>query len=164
MNASAPPVQPDRSVHVELSPLEVLSPSVSIQRVVNTNVFLFTINALDRATVDVWIDRIILETEKQPDPKVPTFWLHDASASKTVSLSPYLRHRIAEMTKRFSDRIGYNAVIMPKTFVVQILVLFIRTMPIQSKNKLFFNREEGLRWLYEVAAPYQKPAPVPVGK
>jgi hypothetical protein len=136
---------------IQLTSPESLSSGVSLQRVVDSNIFLFTIRELGRINIDAWIDRIILETENQADPTVPTFWLHDASPCTTVSMSPYLQHRLSTLIKRFPDRVGYNAVILPKTFVVQIVVLFIRRMPTQSRNQLYFNREEGLRWLVRVA-------------
>lgn len=161
MPTTEQPRQSTQMDHIKLSPVETLTSAISLQQVVNTNIYVFSILDLSRANIDALIDRIILETEKQADPLIPTFWLHDASSCTTMSLSPYLRHRITDLIRHFPDRVGYNAVIMPNTFVVQIIALFMRTMPTRSKNQLFFDREKGLRWLYGVAAPYQKADPQP---
>src|SRR5258707_7235147 len=117
----------DAPSQVPLSSVETLAPGVRVQdqRLANVTLFLFTITDLSRVSIDVWIARIIAETDKQPR-NMPTFWLHDATACKTMSMSPYLRHNITNLIRRYPDRVGYNAIILPKTFVVQVIALFIK--------------------------------------
>lgn len=154
----------DAASQIPLTPVEVLTPGIGVQTqtLQNITITLFTITDLSRASVDAWIGRIIAETDKQPR-TMPTFWLHDATACKTMSMSPYLRHNIMNLIRRYPDRIGYNACILPKTFVVQVVSLFMKNLPTRSKNQLFFNRDEGLIWLQRVSKPYQvtaSPGPV----
>src|ERR1051326_3274707 len=108
----------DATSQIPLSPIEVLTPGISVQSqaLPGINLHMFTITDLSRASIDAWIGRIVAETDKSPR-NVPTFWLHDATACKTMSMSPYLRHSVMSLIKRYPDRVGYNACILPKTFV-----------------------------------------------
>ncbi len=131
--------------------VEQLSPGVKLERLHNDQIFVFTITDVSRATIDTWANTIKDLTAGWPDEH--RYYALNHFAGKDVSLTPYLRAKITELTGWRPEQGGYIAAVLPRTFFAQLMTLFLPTMNRRNmQNRLFFTREEGLAWVEKMMA------------
>ena len=109
----------------------------------------FTIASITRDTLDKWAAAAAYELENWAD-ELPFLNLQDFTTCKNFSFSPYLRAKSEEITVPRPDKIGRTAVVIPRSISAQIVRVFL----LAKKNRLrqrqvFFNREDGIKWLEE---------------
>ena len=131
---------------LEPSPVEQISPGLTRQWICDRQIVIFKITSVSREVVDSWIDTVKVTMENWPGNR-PYLAIHDMTSDK-VSLTPYARARVQELIPLSAKAPGYAAIVLPKTFVGQIIRLFMRTQRSQgNRNEIFFTVESALDWL-----------------
>ncbi len=132
---------------MESSPLiEQLSAGVTLERLHDGQILVFTITDVSRATLDTWVNTIKSITASHPAGQ--KYFALNHFEGKNVSLTPYLRAKIQELAAWRPTQGGYIAAVLPKTFFAQLMTLFLPAMNRNNiQSRLFFTRDEGLGWL-----------------
>jgi len=132
----------------EASAIEQIAPGLTFQRLYCGQIMAFRFTDQSRGSVDAWTERCIAEAMAIPEGKL-SIAIHDFSQCKYFSMSPYIRQRSLEMSRRFGHLEGFAVVVVPRTPVMQLAALFLRLLKIKIQTRLFFTYEEGLYWLKE---------------
>jgi len=100
----------------------------------DASILTFTIPNSNRATVDTYIEAV-LESVKNWDTSNPYYGIQDIT-SPDVSLTPYLRGRLPEITQLFMDKEinSYIVLVMDNSFTAGVMKAFGRLM---SRNTPF---------------------------
>jgi hypothetical protein len=141
----------------EISAVEALGPNLTLQRIHSEAdvIYKLTITGLDRPTIDLYIKTITDLVRSQPQGQ-PLVGLTHFKVPQVIS--KYLRERMKALAKSSS---GYenriiSAVVLPKSTLSQVAVLFIRQNQKMKNNKIFFNVEDALVWLKQTIAKQQQ--------
>jgi hypothetical protein len=129
------------------SPLvEQLGPGVTLERLAEGQIFVFTLSDVSRPTIDTWVAAVKNVTAGWPRHR-PYFALNHF-AGKNVSLSPYLRAAIKDLATYRPAQSGFIAAVLPRTFFAQLMTLLLPAMNRGNMiSRIFFSREEALAWL-----------------
>ena len=128
------------------SPVEEIAPGLTREWMFDHQIVVFKISTIARPVVDAWIDLVKLTMENWPG-NLPYLAIHDMTSDK-VSLTPYARSRAEELIPLSAKAPGYAAIVLPRSFVAQVIRLFMRTQRRQgNQNALFFTMPEALAWL-----------------
>jgi hypothetical protein len=77
----------------------------------------------------------------------PYLVIHDFREGN-IALTPYARKRAEELIQVGVHVPGYAAILLPKSFVAQVIRLFMRMQRSRGiENQLFFDYDDGLAWL-----------------
>ena len=78
----------------------------------------------------------------------PYYALQDVS-HENMSITPYARQRWEEIRAYRNERKLYAAIVLPKTFVANLIQLHFRTSKVRSgaKFRFFTSRDDALAWL-----------------
>ena len=129
--------------------IEQLSAGVTLERLHDGQIFVFTITDVSRPTLDTWVDTIKRLTADSPEDR--KYFALNHFEGKNVNLTPYLRAKIKELTDWRPAQGGYIAAVLPKTFFAQLMTLFLPAMNRSNmQSRLFFTRGEALAWLEKV--------------
>ena len=72
-------------------------------------------------------------------------------SGKDVSLTPYLRAAIKDLSSYRPEQSGYIAAVLPKTFFAQLMTLLLPAMNRGNmQSRIFFTRQDALAWLQKV--------------
>ena len=130
------------------STVEQLTSGLTFQRLYHGQIMAFRFIDQSRSSVDAWTERASAEAQAIPADKI-SVGMYDFSGCRYFSMSPYIRQRALEMSRRFKDVEGFSAVVVPKTPAMQLAALFLRLLKIKIQTRIFFTYEEGLYWLKE---------------
>jgi hypothetical protein len=109
----------------------------------------FTLADISRATVDDWM-RLLAQLMEYWPADLPYAAIIDATPSGGM-LTPYARAKVGDLEGINPSLQGRVAVILPRTFVAQLIRLFVRTLRRQKVvTGIFFTREEALDWVKQV--------------
>lgn len=114
--------------------------------------FVLTLRDVSRDAIDTWF-QVLKQTMTDWPEKKRWLALHDVSTQPQFILTPYVRALGNEIYNYRRDALrGYIGFVTPRTFVAQMLQIFLAT----QKNKryathLFFTRKSGLEWLKRMA-------------
>lgn len=128
--------------------VEQLHPNVTRFWMYRGQIVCYTITSVSRPAIDTWANAS-LELIKEWSPDQPYLAIHDFSEA---TLTPYIRKRAEEVVLQIPKHYtGRSAVIMPRTFVNQLIRLFV-TVDLVNKNKVidrqvFFRIEEAVEWV-----------------
>lgn len=123
-----------------------LAPGISQYWLMDHQIVVFEATQSTRVVVDAWVNTV-MDVMKNWPKDCPYLALHDFRG-KNIAFTPYARKRAQELVPLSSPVPGYAAVIVPGSFVAQIIMLFMRTQKAGNiNNQLFFSYDEGLRWL-----------------
>jgi hypothetical protein len=140
MNDPLPPSKSDASQ---------LSPTVTLEWLADDRIPLFSVPNVSRGTIDTWIG-MLAEMMKSWPPDRPFVMLHDIS-TKGAILTPYVRDRVKGLEAVNPSLKGRVALVLPKTFVVQLVKLYLRTAQrTDVATEIFFDRETAQEWLKQV--------------
>ncbi|MEP7288023.1 MAG: hypothetical protein ABI947_19900 [Chloroflexota bacterium] len=116
------------------------------QRLLNRQIVVSKITSVSRDVVDAWINTVKATMENWPEER-PYLAIHDLTSDR-VSLTPYARTRAEELIPLGAKVPGYAGIVLPKSFVAQLIRLFMRTQRKQGvHNEIFFSMEEATNWL-----------------
>lgn len=120
---------------------------IDVERIGEVTVI--TVNSLDRAGVDAWIDTTdALIRARQPHQTM--YVLHDVSAHDNA-FPPYLRDRLDWISQEHPDVLAHVAIVNKRTITAQIGRLFIerilRHRQPHTQYRIFFDRNLALTWL-----------------
>jgi hypothetical protein len=125
---------------------EELTPGLTRQWLLDEQIIVFKATAATRHVTDIWIDSVKDVMLKWPKNR-PYLVIHDFR-HQNIAFTPYARSRAEELIRVPISVPGYAAIIIPKSFVGQIIKLFMRTQKsFGIENRLYFNYDEGLSWL-----------------
>ena len=132
---------------MESSPLvEQLSAGITLERLHDGQILVFTITDVSRMTLDSWVNAIKSNTAGWRDDQ--KYFALNHFDGKNVSLTPYLRAKIEELADWRPAQRGCVAMVLPRTFFAKLMTLFLPAMKSQNiQSRLFFTRDEGLAWL-----------------
>ena len=123
-----------------------ISDSVTLEWVSDGRIPVFTIADVTRPTIDTWLRSLADILRLWPTDRELAI-LHDISIPGAF-LTPYARERVRELDTVNPTLKGHVALILPKTFVAQMVKIFLRTT---QRNKvmtqIFYDRATGLAWL-----------------
>lgn len=124
-------------------------PGVTLEWLYGGQIPCFTILDISRATVDNWMVLLRQLLENWPANR-PYVAIHDASVSG-VMLTPYARAKITELEGVNPALQGRVAIILPRTFVAQLIRVYVRTLRRQKVvTGIYFARDEALEWISEI--------------
>ena len=125
---------------------EELTPGLSCYWLLDHRIVVFEALQASRIVVDIWVNSVIREMANWPYDR-PYLVLHDFRA-KNIALTPYARKRAQDLIPISSRTPGFAAIVVGKSFVAQMIKLFMRTQRAGNiDNQLFFDYDEGLNWL-----------------
>jgi hypothetical protein len=128
------------------SPIEQIVPGMTRQWLLDRQIVIFTMMSPSRDVVDAWISTVKATMENWPGNR-PYLALHDMTSNK-VSLTPYARKRAEELLPISAKVPGYAAIVLPRSFIAQVIRLFLRSQKQQGvNNAVFFSQAEALVWL-----------------
>jgi hypothetical protein len=136
------------------SQVETLAPGITFERTHDGQIFVFMLSDITRVSVDAWVAKIRELTGDWTDER-PFLALTQVSG-KYLTLTPYLRGRMEELSHWHPDLWAYTAVVLPKSFFMQLMSTFVRTLKLRkTQTRLFQSREEALAWLEKALAESQ---------
>ena len=131
--------------------IEVLAPGITFERTHDGQIFIFTLADITRASVDAWVAKIRELTGEWTNER-PFLALTQVSG-KYLTLTPYLRGRMEELSHWHPDLWAYTAVVLPQSFFMQLMAIFIPTLKLRkTQTRLFQTRQEALAWLEKALA------------
>jgi hypothetical protein len=133
---------------------ERITPSLRIGWVCDGQIAVFVPSDATRATVDVWVAAVGKRLQEWPAGK-PYLALHDFS-SPNVSVTPYARKRISELSTVRPEMQRYVAMLVSQTqlsMMLAYIVTHIGNLKVRTAQ-VFFNKEAGVNWLLERSASY----------
>src|SRR5258708_40131413 len=130
------------------SQIETLAPGITFERTHDGQIFVFMLSDITRGSVDAWVAKIRELTGDWTDER-PFLALTQVSG-KSLTLTPYLRGRMEELSHWHPDLWAYTAVVLPKSFFMQLMSTFIRTLKLRkTQTRLFHSREKPLSRLHK---------------
>jgi hypothetical protein len=139
--------QPNSAPQTQPAPKKV---GFSAEQLPNSPIHVFTLTDITRPTIDAWMATAKELMSKTP-PDEPLYVVIDQSAMPGITFSPYVREQLAQLytVGRPGKGANYAAVVLSKSFVVQIAVFFVRLVNRRSNidTQFFYKREEALAWL-----------------
>src|SRR5262245_56645262 len=130
-----------------------LSPRLSMEAAHDGKIWIYTFGKKtpqdqdsSRTVIDIWVDSVKRQTHALPPGSI---WYRLSDFSKTdMNPSPYFIARLSELSKHRPDLKGYSAFVIPRNIFTQmILNLSRKVRPKHIEVRLFFDRDEALRWL-----------------
>jgi hypothetical protein len=141
------PVSGEQPVEPTPSPsIEELAPGVTLEWLFDRQMVVLTLQTAAREAIDATLERIkhIMETWPADRPYIA---MQDLSYPK-LNMTPYARERIKEPQQWCPELGGYIALVLPSTFVAQIVHLFLRTQKDDRREvRGFMSRDKALAWL-----------------
>lgn len=123
-----------------------ISPGLSLEWLYDHRMVYITLKNMSRDTVDLWVNTLAPIMKDWPREKSFRV-LYDATDPR-ISLTPYLRTRLAEFNKVSGGMTGRAGLLMAKTFVAQITQLFLRSQYHPTiQTRIFFDRDEAMSWI-----------------
>ena len=106
---------------------------------------------MSRNAINTWASLLVLTMQEWPTER-PLAILHDLT-HPAQGLTPFARERTADVVKARPDGlVVYNAVLLPPTFIKQIIGMFLR-IPLLQKDgqymKVFSDKDKAIAWLRE---------------
>jgi hypothetical protein len=136
------------------SQVEDLAPGATFERTHNGQIFVFMLSDITRVSIDAWIAKIKDLTGGWTNER-PFLALTQVSG-KYMTLTPYLRARMEELSHWNPNLWAYTAVVLPKSFFVQLMASFVPTLHLRNTQaRLFHTHEEALGWLEKALAETQ---------
>lgn len=130
----------------DASPVEQVMPGMTRQWLLDRRIVVFTMTSPSREVSDGWINTVKATMENWPSDR-PYLAIHDLTSNK-MSLTPYARKHAEELIPLSAMAPGYAAIILPRSFIAQVIRVFLRTQKQQgNQNLVFFSRQEALEWL-----------------
>ena|SRR5579859_7128545 len=128
------------------SQVEELAPGLTFERSHDGQVFVFMFYDLSRKSIDAWIAKIRELTGNWSNER-PFMALTQVSG-KYLSLTPYLRGRLEELSHWRPDLWSITAVVLPNSFFMQMMLFFIPTLRLRNGiSRVFNSRENAFAWL-----------------
>ncbi|MCC6975946.1 MAG: hypothetical protein IT322_18225 [Anaerolineae bacterium] len=122
---------------------------LTIERLFEGQLVIFTLSDMKRETVDAWIDaclgemRICLETGRLL--RVIQDLSHPAA-----NHTPYSQKRGSEVTEAYPELKGYVAFILESSVEATRTQMFIRSQPHRYRVRdVFFDRDEAIIWIVQ---------------
>ena len=138
--------QPPTSAGSSPSQVQEISPSLSIEWLLNRQIVLVTLKDMSRGTVNLWVDSV--SPIMRDWPRSQSFRLIYNAADPRVALTPYLRTKLAEFNQFSGGLEGRVALILAKSFVGQMTQLFLRTQRHPGiETRIFFSYDEAFAWV-----------------
>jgi hypothetical protein len=123
---------------------EIIAKGVTLERLLNNRVFMFTSQNTSNEGIDLWIAKMrLLIEEVQPAP----VHLIMVSLNPKISFTTVARKKVAELIDEFSEQHSYNAMIIQNYATLQLFRLFGVALN-RQKHRLVFYRsiEEAIAW------------------
>jgi hypothetical protein len=108
---------------------------------------IYKLGNVTRGAVDAWVEAVKSRLDTW-DKKEPYYSIHDLSDPK-VGITPYSRARASEIMAYRTDVPSYTALVMPRTFATQLIVLFYNSLKPRGRStmRVFFSMTEARTWL-----------------
>lgn len=112
----------------------------------------YTLSDNENKTIDIYIDDALERLNLWEDGDL--FILHDISNPK-IGLTPYFQRRVDDVAKylRKSRKSGYSAVVLPNTFVSQIVSTFAQIFNRKNgefEQRVFTHLDSAQKWIVEM--------------
>src|SRR5260221_5886268 len=145
MNTNPQPTTPGP---IDSSPIQQLSPSLTLEWKHNRQLILFDLKDMSRTTVDLWVNTLVPIMKEWPREK--TFRVLYNATDPRVTLTPYLRRRLDEFSKVSGGLKGRAGLVLGESFVAQLIQGVLHTQQHPAiQSKLFFDFDEALTWITE---------------
>jgi hypothetical protein len=130
------------------STVKVIAPGLSVERIVDGRIIVFTVRDVSRHLVDLWMQELESILSTWPADQ-PYYSLYDVNFPGGT-LTPYVRTRVAEILKKYENLTGTTAIILPGSLLATVFQLLLRATAWSKRKRRIFNRlEPGLKWLKE---------------
>lgn len=134
----------------DVTPVEDLGHGVSLQMLHDGQITAFTLTSIARKAIDDWADKQISVLANWTSDR-PFATLLDQSAFSGLTLTPYMKCRLAEVSEASVGKSGYVAVVVGKSFMLKLVTLFLRSQKSGDVETRFFtDRNKALEWLEEI--------------
>jgi hypothetical protein len=133
---------------LEAAPIQEITPGLRIRWLLDRRILVVIADSSTRPAIDAWAQFMFSAIRNWPDDR--TYLAVQDLSSPRFSLTPYARKRASETYEVRPSLKGRVAIILPRTFIAQIVRLFIRG---EKRNhfetRFFANDREALIWLAE---------------
>jgi hypothetical protein len=127
------------------SAAQTISPSVTLEWYDDRKIVCATVTDVARTTIDQLERALTPIVTGWPDPFQRM--IYDFSDPR-VKPTPYSNARARALEELRPDLNRYVAIVMNRTFAVQLIQLFIRAQDRHNRHlRIFFTRQDALRWL-----------------
>ena len=133
-----------------MSRIEQLTPELTREYLLDGCIIAFQLNNMDWRTTDAWYEANKAALEKWPADR-PILMLQDIAIHEAMP-SSYFRTRSSELVKMRPDVHGRNAVVIHRSLTTQALrglFIIVNRASGLRQRRLFFSREDAIRWLEE---------------
>jgi hypothetical protein len=129
-------------------PTEII-PGLTLDYLLDGQIVAVSASNSSRHMIDAFVNLMV---ELQPSfvAEKPLYFLLDFSHDDTGFNTPYGRARMAEISKSQPAAVSYSAVVVRKTYVMNMAQFFLQK--VNRKNnitRIFFSHEEALQWLQD---------------
>lgn len=140
------------------SSVETVALGVTQESFHDGKILVFTVADIRRETVDAWSSTALKTLEAWPSDE-PFLTIQDFSGVDNFSFTPYIREKSEQMVTPRPEIQGRTAVVVKKSFGARLVQVFL----LAKKNalrqrKLFFSRDEAMKWLEEWLDPTNVPS------
>lgn len=135
---------------------EEVVPGLFVQWLYDRRIVVFIAHNVSHQTIDAWVE-VLQNTLKDWPEDRPFLSLYEMSFPE-ATLTPYMRSKLGEVIETHQNLTGRTAAVVRKTFLVQLVNLFLRgRRPGIRQRQIFYDYNEGLEWLKEMLnAPVEK--------
>jgi len=128
--------------------IELIHPGVTRMWLHKGQIVCYSLTTVERHAVDAWMQATHDLVHAWPRDQI-YLSVHDISEA---TLTPYIRNRTSITNKLMpKDLKGRSAVIVPRTFINQMIRLFVANelgrQNLSVQREVFFRFEEGIEWL-----------------
>jgi hypothetical protein len=136
---------------LESAPSEEIVPGLKVKWLLDRRILVVIGDSSARSAIDSWAQFMFSAIRAWPDDRI-YLAIQDLSSPR-FSLTPYARKRASETYEVRPSLKGRVAVILPRTFIAELVRLFIRE---ERRNhfetRFFANSKDALVWLAEELA------------
>jgi hypothetical protein len=133
---------------IQAAPVEEVAPGLRVKWLFDRRLLVVIADSSTRSAVDAWAQLMFSAIKNWPADR--TYLAIQDLSSPRFSLTPYARKRASETYEVRPSLKGRVALILPKTFVAQLIRLFIRgERRNHFETRFFVSFKEAVEWLAE---------------
>jgi hypothetical protein len=131
-------------------PREII-PGMTVEELADGDILIVNINDSSRAMVDAFVDFTSKRMRENAHKKYD-YTLTDQSRSFAAFNTPYGKAKLQALMKEIPEgKQAYVAMVLPKTFAMQLAQVFLRAIIREgTATRIFFTRQEALAWLMQM--------------
>src|SRR5687768_14569492 len=105
--------------------VQVINDHLKVEWMCDRRLVVYTVNSIKKEVIDAWSQKVIETMNALPAGQV-YYSLHNYTGVDNFMTTPHLRQRSKENTLARPDLSAYTAIVIPKSVMSHITMLFVR--------------------------------------